>query len=346
MFPRVREIIDVLFEDEDPSGAIDVLLSYYDDYKKQAVAIYGLWSSVRGEIIKHDKYKNPNYEDEIMDLCKDVGPADKEKLYDILNSPLRERHRAYMMKRRYLWDKDFDKKFKTIKPVNPLMYEFDLPDQLKEWKTSTVYKRNVARQHHMVAHKSDYKMSEYDADLLIEKCIGILNSPITSSKVYYDNVFALLILSGRRNYEILRTLDWAPASHMYQVNVCGLCKKKGIGEREDPVCTIPLLCTYDLFAEGMKKVRNYKDLSDYDLATLNGLSGQSIKRASKRIAGRVLDHTKKRNIYSEMAWKRRDTENHYLIGEQSCSKHVWIQHALCHEFSISDTTRYQIMNIE
>lgn len=342
MSQRQEELIQLIMDNDEPEMAVDVLLSFYDDLYNQAKAIYSYWSSIRQAICRRQQYANPDYQPLVMELYRECSVEDQERLRTLLQSELFEKHRIYIQKKPFLWNRMHDAQLKRIPPVQEQLYRFRLPPEILEYRTQLMMKRDLEQQHHQ--RSLLYHLTTQEAEDIIEHCIAILHSDLVTIKDYYDNVVALQILSGRRNYEVLQTLSWFPASHSYQANVSGIAKKRSIGDN-DEVFTIPLLCTYDLFSASMQRLRDARDIEG-TCQDINSLTSARILSASKRVAGMYLGHSQKRNIYSEMAWKKRSTENHYLVGSQSCSKNIWIQNALCHDFAITCTNRYQTMIIE
>ena len=44
--------------------------------------------------------------------------------------------------------------------------------------------------------------------------------------------------------------------------------------------------------------------------------------------GKSMNHTTKRNLYTELAWRDRETKNKFMIGDAACSPLYWRAHAL------------------
>lgn len=337
-----------IFNDNDPERAVKDMFKLFPNPAKEAIAMYGLWVLTRQSIVKQDKYKDPEYPHSIMELVQLVeSKEDVIKLLKLLDCPLRDQHRVQAAKKPYLSDRRMDRIFKTITPVLPPFYRFVLPPEIYAYRQELCQINDELRQKHAIGNPSSYTIPEEDANEIVERSLRCVQDPIESTSDYYNNVAALEILSGRRNYEILCSLFYTPSSHPFQANVVGIAKKRRLEVDDYETHTIPLLCEYKLFEAAMDRVRGYKKYTpDSDDATkLSALHSRNIANATARLFGRRLSGTDRRNLYAEMAWRRRNRENHFLIGDRSCSKHTWFAKALCHEFSLDTTTRYQNLTI-
>jgi hypothetical protein len=332
-------------EDQDPEGAVKLLLGFYDDHINQSVAIYVYWSSIRQAIASDDKYRSRHYHSRLADLMSRVSKDDYDRLAVLYNAPLKSQHRVSIQKRQFLHNREHDQELKDIKPVKSYMYEFLLPQEIVTDAMHQNHLAMVEAQTHQRQPLETYHMTEAEAINIIETSIAVLHENLVEEKDYWKNLVALQIVSGRRNYEILMSLEYNRSSHPYQANVKGILKKKQMGEKDGVVYTIPLLCTYDLFQKAMNRFRDIKDIYGTS-KEISSMIGGKLNTACRRLFGRNLTHTQKRNVYSEMAWRRRLTENHYLIDDQSCSKSMWIINALAHDVTFSVHERYQTMIIE
>jgi hypothetical protein len=343
--PRQQLIIDRLMEDHDPDGALKLLLSFYDDHINQSVAIYGYWSSIRQAICSDDRYRSKHYHQRLASIMEKANQDDYDRLNVLYNAPLKAQHRISIQKKPFLQDRVLDRELKDLKPVKSYMYDFVLPPDIVADAMHQNHLSMIEAQSHQRQPLDSYKMSEAQAIDIIETSIGVLHDPLVEEKDYWKNMVALQILSGRRNYEILMTLNYSRASHPFQANVSGILKKRSFEDVDTETYTIPLLCSYDLFHKAMDRFRDVRDIYGTP-KELSSMIGGKLNTACKRLFGRRMTHTQKRNLYSEMAFRRRHTENHYLINDQSCSKSMWIINALAHDVSFSVHERYQTMLIE
>jgi hypothetical protein len=333
---------------KDPQRAIDDLLKNYDNTRLDAIAVYSTWVRTRQLIVRNDDNKDPEYTkhiSELVELVTDRGDA--EKLLKLLDSPLRDQHRIQQQKLPFLKGRRIDRILKAITPVLPSFYDFKLPRRIVEQRMQRVRENDEARQAHQIGDKAAYEISDNDAIRMIDKAREVILDNIGSITDWYNNVAAIQILSGRRTYEVICSLLYTPASSPYQANVVGIAKSNSLKVDGYEQHTIPLLCPYADFEKAMDRIRQYKPYNPEtdDATEITPMHSRSISTATKRLFGRRLNHTQKRNLYAEMAWKRRNIENMFLIGNQSCSKHTWFSRALCHGFNMDTTARYQILNI-
>lgn len=343
--PRQQVIIDRLMDDHDPEGAMKLLLSYYDDPINQSVAIYGYWSSIRQAICADNRYRSKHYFPRLASIMERSSQDDYDRLKVLYNAPLKAQHRISIQKKPFLQDRRLDQELKDLKPVKSYMYDFVLPPEIVSDAMHQNHLSMIEAQSHQRQPLESYKMSEAKAIDIIETCIGVLSDNLIDESDYWKNMVALQIVSGRRNYEILMTLNYTRASHPFQANVSGILKKKTLSDQDNTVYTIPLLCSYALFQKAMDRFRDVRDVYGTPKEVSSMLGGK-LNTACKRMFGRRLTHTQKRNIYSEMAYRRRHEENHFLINDQSCSKSMWIVQALAHDITFSVHERYQTMIIE
>lgn len=144
--------------------------------------------------------------------------------------------------------------------------------------------------------------------------------------------------------EIVVSMTMYPSSHPYQAQVIGLCKN-GPGSKD--VITIPLLAPYSIIEKKFREIREYRNLSGMNVKEVSSRIGSSLSLATKRLFKRSLVHTQKRNLYAEMCYLKRNSQNGFLIGNQSCSKYRWVAHALGHAPSrMTNTMCYQVMTFD
>jgi hypothetical protein len=334
-------VLTRLVNHRDPEDAIRLLLSYYSNHERDAIAIFSSWGRIRRRVYMDDDNRDPSYLASIQDLLQHAHThSDVIKLNSLLKASLQVQHRTYTQAKPYLTDHDLDMELKEIPACFEEFYQFQLPSHIVDFYHEARISNDIATQTHSKHDRDRYSLSQEEADVIISVSIDVLQAEINSVSDYYENVVALQVLSGRRNAEILFSLVWSPASHPYQATVTGLTKSKSIDgiTRQH---TIPLLCRYELFDKAMTRLRAYR-LYESIHDTHN--AAKPISSAAERLFRRRLAHSEKRNLYSEMAWRNRE-QNGFLIGDQSCSKHYWIAMALGHDFNLDHTSRYQTLTI-
>lgn len=319
----------------DPEGAMDMLLAYYPDHQRDAIPLFSTWGRVRRMVYTDDSNRDPHYLESLQEL-HDASRlhADRVKLQELMRAPLHAQHRTYTQAKPYLIDYDLDLELKEIPACFKEFYRFQLPPHIVDFYHNARLANDVATQTHSRRNRERYSVSLQDANDIVVACLATIDRDIDSIADYYANVVAMQVLTGRRTVEVLSTLVWLPASHPMQATVSGIAKSRDLhGATKQH--TIPLLCPYSAFDAAMTRLRSYPSPQH---------PAKCLARACERMFGRRLVHTEKRNLYAEMAWRARES-NGFLIGDQSCSKHYWVSRALCHDFNLDHTSRYQTMTI-
>jgi hypothetical protein len=310
-----------------------------------------MWGKAHIEATKNPDNRNPKFLQEIhMFIASDINISgdDFKRISDYLNMSLHEQHKIQSAKFAYLENREQDSIFRSIRPMFASYYDFVFPatyqQAMKEWKL----KRIKDKQTHKARDKEFYTITKSDIATILETSTKVMEvGGIRNKTEYFKAVNAVQMISGRRTIEVVKLLEYKPAEHVFQVKVKGLAKQGGFPSSDDEFITIPLLCEFYLFKRKMDEIRAFWDVSVMDNKAVDHLIGQNIRRWSKKMFGRMLSHTQKRNIYSEIAWSTRE-KNGFQIGEDSCSKYVWVAKALGHEINynaISTTQAYQVMNI-
>lgn len=323
-----------LLEAGQPQQAYQLLCRTYPDQVGQAEKISSLYYRARREYLKDESNRRPGYEVEIRRLLQtQMSGEDRERLEDIMESSLLDQHRCYVNKKPLLDSRQLEQDFKAISPVWDAFSQFQLPQQVKVVVKARAERRRVQR---MLGHGGSKATSSQELGTIVAKCLDTISENIETVGDYYDSLCALGFLSGRRISELASTLDWAPVEGKpYQASVIGIAKKAVVNIRDgEAEHVIPLLCTYKAFNLAMQDVRNFRQIEggcdDRDMLTVAG----GARDATIKLFGRSIPHTQKRNIYSEFAYRQRET-NQFHPG---ASKEAWIKLALCHELVFPDVT--------
>lgn len=345
-------VVNRIVQNKNPEEAMSFLLSQYPNQIQSARSIYSMWSRVRKIMLDEELVANPSYHSEIARIGKLVSSQeDLDRIIRLLSSSLTDQHRVSISSRPFLDDQDLDDELKACDPCNDLFHRFQLPEHIIKAKFSQELQRTRLNQQHALRPREDYKLSEEELFDMFSKVDDRLtfSESIITSKQYYDVIVCLQLASGRRNFEIISTLEYRPGPTSYQAIVSGICKNQNLEMHENiiPEYTIPLNVDYKTFSKAMNAVRTYKPLYEMTPSEVNSSYGARILAASERLFGRRLTHTQKRNIYVEKAYRMRNV-NQFCSGAQSCSRHMWAAKALCHTTSISTdcTQRYQAMTVE
>lgn len=320
-----------------PQKAVEMVMASSDNDSIR----YNKWTQIRRLLYLDESNRNPNYYDNMALLCEypEITKEIQEQLEDIMDDTLQNQNRIHGYKKQIISDQRIDVIFKDIRPLFDFYYDFNLQADVK-------FQRK-RQQHQQRVNKVDSTtvMATTDAQEIVDTAISIMNMR------YYDSlqeiwrlVSALLIVSGRRNVDILYLAEFEAGPTEYQARVKNLSKL----EAQDWVC-IPLLCKYNLFKSRLDTIRQaLQDSPFHDHGDVTKLSNEYgyITRHMHAIAGKRFNHTLRRNIYIELAWSKRHEQSRFLVGDHAVAKHRWAQYALCHcSHFISDTMLYQTVEL-
>lgn len=328
-------------QEKDPLKALAVLRNAYPN-REDSMRAMSMWKRVRMTILHHEANRNFSFPDQVREIIPTCTREDQVKLEDLIEFPCVEQHKILSSNLPYLGDLEADMLVKQCSPMMQEFYEFSFPDDMFIWAKELTAERNTKALYHKIKPQEDYNITREEINTIIEKCKDVISYPsISNSKKYYEMVVAIQILTGRRPTEILNAVTFYPSSHRYQAQVTGLLKNT---TRMDDIISIPLLAPFPNIERGFRMLREFKNFSDMTNVEISNGTHGSIDIATKRLFGRRLTHTQKRNIYCETAYDRRHTENEFL---PNVSKQVWIASALGHSLTskLGTTERYQLMQI-
>jgi len=342
-----KQLIKMVIEDKDPEGAMEFLLGRYD-VEKQAKAIHSMHCAVRRKMLKDDSNRRADYENEIRQLIASLDASnydDRATLNYLLTKPLMEQQQIYKMKKYVLRDHQAQARLHKINPAIQLICDFKLPEHVV--KNVMAYTRDARVKRMMHEDGRDYTMGRATMERIIadaKRTIDVIKNPIRKPKQWYDYVVCCGLLSGRRTWEIVSSLEWDPIpDRPFQARISGLAKslEHEVMNQGHPEIDIPLLCDFDTFDKAMWELRGFRTLTGHCDDKENKIE-YGLMNASQRVFGRVVNHTEKRNMYSEMAF--RDRENSKFLTD--CSRIAWIEAALGHKSSFHSNATYTAMNIE
>jgi hypothetical protein len=205
-------------------------------------------------------------------------------------------------KHRYLPSPQLDQALKAIPCLPEEFYDYRMPLELVE---DAIDKMREKRE---LKHSRPIHISNIQT--IIEKA-----RQWRTYEKPWEFVACASILCGRRTQEITRDMEFQPFSE-YQLDVKGLCKQRiGAG-------LIPILCPSEDFCDLMEKIREHQLPIDS--------STHRLKPAFVRIFGEWYNHSERRNIYCEAAWRMRDQSGFH----PQISKIMWFDKALCHDMNV------------
>lgn len=329
----MNKAIAGLIREGSPEEAMNQLLQRYKNPSQSAYAIYSAWKCVRRILYTDERNRSKDYNTKMEWLAGHVkDPAEATRVMAVTQLPLSKQHSLHSRKLRFLHNKDYDRLFKSIKPLTSAFYAFKLPTELvSEYEKQ---KRDVVVEQQLHKRKSPeyYTFTDKEIEDIVEWALQRVNDVgISNSTDYYEVALALQLLTGRRNREVAESMTLLPTSHSMQAHVHGIMKKP----TDTTVFIIPLLGQYNKVSDALDELRLFKEKHD-------DYFSQGVIRASKRVFGRNLTHTQKRSIYIEYGYKHRERLGYF----PSSTKLYWSSNALCHEFTVSPTQHYQTLIIK
>lgn len=197
---------------------------------------------------------------------------------------------------------DLDAALRQIRPLPDIFYEYVLPDEIVERAIDRAQERreerhckpiNIANLQTIVSRAHEWESFEHPWEL----------------------VACASILCGRRTQEIIWAMSYEYESE-YIARVSGLLKQTvGAG-------SIPLLVPYDEFSQLLHKIREYELPRDS--------TTHRLKPAFIRVFGEWFNHSERRNIYCEAAFRTRDQSGFY----PHLPRIMWLDKALCHDTNV------------
>jgi hypothetical protein len=316
-------------------GEHEQVLAEYLNCGKTPLQIKTLIMNTRQRILKGDTYMRVEGVAEILRLANDpdTNEVDKQRLMDLSGKTMRDMHFAISQKKnRYLTNPETNDKLREIKIVREPFSQFVLPAEM--WKTVTnEHRQRVSdRNHYQKKNGEQVQISMEEADAMVKKATDYITSGADWTKRANGNrlLGALCLLTGRRRWELYHTLHMrCVPDNDYQAEVRGICKVHA--HKAMQWIRIPLLAPYPLIVQGICQARK--------------ITGRTMDQlTSGNLFGKSMNHTTYRNLYTELAWRDRETKNKFRIGDEACSPLYWKSYAL--GVSVSDAVNhYSIMSV-
>lgn len=290
-------ILHILFTERDPEKAIQLTID------RDPENAYSFYCYCRQHIFRDERHRHPQYLQRVRAFRDTYGPQDPEwgLLSKLMEGSLRTQYRVETTGR-YLRDKAKDQVLKSIPCLFDEFYEYRMPLEIVE----DAQRQKRARRE--IKHSRPVQISNLDFIVATARNWFTLKRP-------WDLVACASILCGRRTMEIVREMECTPKSE-YQLEVKNLCKQEiGAGP-------IPVLCDADKFMLLLEKIREHQLPVDS--------STHRLKPAFLRVFGRWFNHSERRNIYCEAAWRMRHESGFY----PEMSRIMWFDKALCHDDNV------------
>lgn len=337
-----KEIARYLVETHDVQGALDKVLARYEDPMKSCVAAAGMISRVRMLIYTDDRNRRPGYLEELEGLLAELDdPDDVITVCDLSEATLQVQYHAFASKKPVLRSAWADEELKSISPLFEAFMDFCVPAKIARHRSDLRFDVDMAKH---TAVRPNYILTHVEADKIRKIAVAVLHEETQAPQTMMEALrllSALQIVSGRRNFEIVHSLVATSNGKPFQCHVSGLCKQTPVEETD-----IPLLVECDVFLRRLAQLREFQPLSGISSSRQLTHRGQQIKDAGKKLFGRAMSHTQKRNLYVELAWARRFEENQFLVEDGHCSKMLFVKKALGHQIQQwTPTDAYQTMMI-
>lgn len=292
-----RRILESLLSSQNADEAISLTLT-------RGSNAYSFWRYVRKRLIQNTENRHPDYLSRLRDLqYRHLSPHDEDwqRLEHLYHSPLPYQYRVEISRKAYLTSADLDKALKMIPTLPEVFYMYVLPPAVID----TYIEREKERRERKHLNAVN---------------IGNLQTILSRAREWRDKrpwemVACALIICGRRVGEILTGMTWE-RDGPFTARVHGLTKQ------EITSAVIPLLCPYEEFDELMLKIR------ENDLPTTS--TTHRLKPACNRVFGEWLNHSQRRNIYAEAAYRMREMSGFH----PHMSKIMWIDEALAHSVNV------------
>jgi len=314
-----------IMEQNDPEGALQELLKATESFRpKRIVAAF---QNIRTKILRNESYKRSDVNDRISELRSTLvlSKEDDDKLKMLMESPLHRLKWAQLWGKRYFESSELTKLYRKLKLVCDPYYDFILPEEYYIRAKEDKEKLIVENHKHETHDTTLYHYSTQEIDDMIttseEWCVSDNDWSIRANSLRLLECLALL--TGRRKYELCKTLKIRSVSHNeFQAEVCGLSKR--LVNDDSQWERIPLLAPLSVIVSGLTRLRRFSHT-------------QGRYTGHKKLFPK-LTHTRYRDIYCKRAYELRSI-NQFL--PDSCSELYWKSKALCDNmatFSLHYTT--------
>lgn len=180
-------------------------------------------------------------------------------------------------------------------------------------------------------------LPEVDAENFIIDCRNLMydDNP-------YLSLIALACLTGRRTAELLYTAQFLPPREKHQTHedfwteMTGICKQKCTDKNPLIVREIPLLERRYLINDCLHRIR--QQLPCNSVAQVNRLYGKPIQRMMKKMAPKIGNIHKFRNMYGLTGY-------HYF-NEENKSKIKFVSDVLAHKYLDSSVIPYMNFRVK
>lgn len=267
---------------------------------------YSFYKYCRGRFIRDENNRDPQYLQRVRHFQHvHFGPQDPEwkLLQDLMEGSLYSQYRMETSKKPFFPGRpDLDSALRKINCLPSYFNDYVLPEEYVEEAKDRERERREEK------HCRPLNISDIQTVISRAKDWRSYNHP-------WELVSCASLLCGRRTQEILWATEFTPVSK-YVIHVRGLLKQ-AIGEGD-----IPVLIDSEEMMELINKIRENR------LPTES--TTHRLKPAFVRIFGEWFNHTQRRNIYCEAAYRVREESGFY---PEQC-RVFWFDKALCHDRNV------------
>ena len=128
------------------------------------------------------------------------------------------------------------------------------------------------------------------------KVIGIAENLLQTDS-YIDITLGLMILTGRRPIEILKTATFTKVEEPYHVCFEGQAKTRGREDGDRPY-NIPVLTNVDIVLNALERLRVLRDFSEVDHREIHNRVSKTLNEKFKRHYGKLLPQCKPTHVRS------------------------------------------------
>lgn len=298
--PGYQDILMSLLSTQNVAEAVRLTVARHPDNA------YSFFRFCRRKVLQDEANRHPDYLQRVRHFQHvHFSPQDTEwnQLNTLMESSLHHQYTEEISKKPFFADnRSLDKALRQIRSVVDIFYEYTIPDALVKRSTDREARRREA------AHCKPVN-------------IGNIQTLISRAREWrqfshpWELVACASLLCGRRTQEIVRSMEWEEESS-FVIQVSGLLKQSvGAGP-------IPILIPAPDFTELMGKIREHQLPVDS--------STHRLKPAFMRVFNEWFNHTQRRNIYCEAAYRSRHESGFF----PEYPPIMWFDKALCHDSNV------------
>lgn len=139
-------------------------------------------------------------------------------------------------------------------------------------------------------YKKHTNIHKVDADSIILVAEGLLDQSKASRPSYQKIALGLMLLTGRRPIEILKTASFVEVDD-YFVEFSGQAKTKGSENAQTNPYIIPTLASAEKCIEALEQLRQMKDFSEEANEKVHSKTNTDMNKTCKKVFGELIPNT-------------------------------------------------------